>query len=150
MDYDQIKTRLAPCGLHCGKCFAFVDGEIKKNSKDLKESLGDFDVYAQRFVELINEPVLKKYPDFKSVLSFFASVECKGCRKEHCKLFKNCNVRDCHVNKKVGFCFQCSEFPCTKTGFDEHLNKRSVDINFRMREIGVEKYYEEIKDKPRY
>jgi hypothetical protein len=46
MEYEQIKSRLAPCGLHCGKCFAFVYGDIRKNSKGLKESLGEFDIYA--------------------------------------------------------------------------------------------------------
>jgi hypothetical protein len=150
MEYEQIKTRLAPCGLHCGKCFAFIDGDIKKLSIGLNESLGKFDVYAQRFVELIDEPILGKYPEFKEVLSFFSSIECKGCREEKCKIFKECKVRDCHVAKKVDFCFQCPEFPCANTGFDQHLQNRFIDINMRMRAIGVEKYYDEIKDKPRY
>jgi hypothetical protein len=150
MDYEQIKNRLAPCGLHCGKCYAFVDGDISNNSKKLKEQLGNFDIYAKRFVDLIDEPVFKKYPDFKEMLSYFTSVECGGCRKEKCKIFKDCKVRECYENKDVDFCFQCSDFPCDKTGFDEHLHKRSVDINMRMKEFGVEKYYNEIKDKPRY
>jgi hypothetical protein len=47
------------------------------------------------------------------------------------------------------FCYQCPDFPCNNTGFDEHLHKRSVDINNRMKEIGVEKYYEEVKDMKR-
>jgi hypothetical protein len=150
MDYDQIKNLLAPCGLHCGKCFAFVDGNIRKNSLSLKESLGDFEIYAQRFVDLLNEPLFNKYSDFKELLTYFASVECNGCRKEKCKIFKDCKVRDCHEKKGVDFCFQCSDFPCNKTGFDQHLHKRSVDINLRMKEIGIEKYYLEIKDKLRY
>jgi len=150
MNYSEIKNRLAPCGLHCGKCFAFSDGDIKNYSISLKESLGNFDIYAQRFVDLINAPVFIKYADFKELLSYFANVECKGCRKERCKIFKDCKVRDCHEQKKVDYCFQCSDFPCNNTGFDHHLYKRSVDINMRMKKIGVEKYYEEIKDKPRY
>ena len=150
MDYDLIKNRLAPCGLHCGKCFAFTDGDIKNHSKKLKESLGDFDIYAKRFIDLIDEPVFCKYPDFKELLNYFASIECAGCRKEKCKLFKDCKVKDCHEKKGVDFCFMCSDFPCDDTGFDQHLHKRSVDINRRMKEIGVVKYYEEIKDKPRY
>lgn len=150
MEYEQIINRLAPCGLHCGKCFAFVDGDIKNESKRLKESLGEFDIYAARFVDLINEPLFEKYPDFKKLLSYFASVECNGCRKEKCKIFKECKVRDCHETKRIDFCFQCSDFPCDNTGFDNHLHKRSVDINMRIKEIGVEEYYNEIKDKPRY
>jgi hypothetical protein len=150
MDYEQIKNRLAPCGLHCGKCFAFIDGDIKDYSKKLLESLGSFDIYASRFVDLLDEPVFGKYPDFKVMLSYFSTVECQGCRKERCKIFKDCKVRDCHEQKQVDFCFQCSDFPCNNTGFDEHLNKRSVDINLKMKETGVEAYYLSIKDKPRY
>ncbi|PKP02271.1 MAG: hypothetical protein CVU11_12495 [Bacteroidetes bacterium HGW-Bacteroidetes-6] len=150
MDYQQIKTRLAPCGIHCGKCFAFIDGDIKKHSHGLKESLGNFDMYAQRFAELLNEPLFEKYPVFKEVLTYLSAEECKGCREESCNLFKDCKVRSCHLDKKVDFCFQCPEFPCNNTGFDQHLYNRSVDINMRMRAIGVEKYYDEIKDEPRY
>jgi ribonucleotide reductase beta subunit family protein with ferritin-like domain len=75
---------------------------------------------------------------------------CQGCRKEKCKLFKTCNVRVCSEEKQVDYCFQCSHFPCENTGFDEHLYKRFVAINRRMQEVGVEKYYEEVKDLPRY
>ncbi len=150
MDYEQIKSKLAPCGLHCGKCFAFIDGDIKNYSAKLKGSLGDFDIYAKRFVDHLNEPVFNKYQDFKELLDYFSSVECAGCRKEKCKIFKDCKVRNCHEEREVDFCFQCSEFPCDNTGFDENLYKRSVDINLRMKKIGAEKYYNEIKDKPRY
>ncbi|MCK5022265.1 MAG: DUF3795 domain-containing protein [Candidatus Pacebacteria bacterium] len=150
MDYEQIKQRLAPCGLYCGKCFAFIDGDIAKNSKKLKESIGNFDVYAERFVDLIDEPIFKKYSDFKDLLQYFSNGNCGGCRKEKCKIFKDCKVRECYEKKAVDFCFQCSEFPCNNTGFDKHLQDRSVEINILMKEIGVEEYYNTIKDKPRY
>jgi hypothetical protein len=76
--------------LHCGKCFAFTDGDIKKYSNLLKENLGNFDVYAKLFVELLNEPVFEKYPDFIGLLAYFAAVDCRGCRNEKCKLFRTC------------------------------------------------------------
>lgn len=150
MNYQKIKERVAPCGLHCGKCFAFADGNIRSHSSQLKESLGNFEVYAERFVDLLDEPVFTKYHDFKELLDYFALVECKGCRNENCKLFQDCNVRSCSQSKGVDFCFECSDFPCNITGFDEHLHKRSVEINNKMMDIGVERYYDEIKDKPRY
>ena len=53
MDNEFIKTRLSPCGLHCGKCFAFSEGEICRLSKDLKDNLGGFDAYTERFVYLL-------------------------------------------------------------------------------------------------
>lgn len=150
MDYEFIKSKLSPCGLHCGQCFAFIGGNIKNYSIKLKESLGEFDAYAERFADLINEPVFNRYPEFKRLLNYFATVECAGCRNEKCKFYKDCKVRNCSEKKEVDFCFQCAEFPCKNTGFDPPLQKRSVDINTRMKKIGVEIYYNEIKDKPRY
>jgi hypothetical protein len=150
MDYEFIKSRLSPCGLHCGKCFAFFEGDIAQLSQQLENSLGNFDVYAERFISLLNEPVFSKYPDFKELLKYFSVAKCKGCRKERCVLFKSCKVRGCSEEQKVDFCFQCIDFPCNNTGLDEHLHKRSVSINQRMKEVGVEAYYNEIKDKPRY
>jgi hypothetical protein len=39
MEYEQILSALAPCGLSCEKCFAHVDGDIRKYSLKLKEKL---------------------------------------------------------------------------------------------------------------
>jgi hypothetical protein len=150
MEYEQIKNRIAPCGLHCGKCFAFKDGDIIESSRQLKKSLGNFDVYAERFIELLDEPVFKKYPEFKEMLDYFSTAECSGCRNEKCKLFKSCKVRSCSERKDVDYCFQCPDFPCNNTGFDVHLHERSVNINRKMSQIGVEEYYNEIKDQSRY
>jgi len=127
MDYEFIKSSLAPCGSHCGKCFAFVDGDIKNYSKKLNDSLGGFGVYANRFVDLINEPAFYKYNDFSEQLAYFASVECAGCRKEKCKTFTDCKVKDCSERQNVDFCLQCSKFPCENTRIDEHLQKRSIN-----------------------
>jgi len=147
---DTIKDKFGPCGISCEKCFAYANGTIRRSSIDLRESLGNFEIYARRFPELLGEPVFNKYPDFRELLNYFSSVECKGCRKEQCKIFSDCKVRDCHKAKGVDFCFQCPEFPCMNTGFDKHLYKRSVQINMRMKEIGIEEYYNEVKDEPRY
>jgi hypothetical protein len=150
MDYEQIKNRLAPCGLDCGKCYAFSEGDIKNFSRSLKESLGDFDIYAERFSDLTGGDIFKRYPDFKELLAYFSEGDCRGCRNENCKIFKDCNVRGCFETKGVDFCFQCPDFPCDNTGFDQHLQKRFVKINERMKQVGVENYFVEIKDKPRY
>jgi len=150
VDYEFIKSRLAPCGLHCGKCFAFCDGDISRLSNELKNSLGNFDVYAERFAEMLNESLFLKYPDFKEMLEFFSQGKCKGCRKEKCVIFKNCKVKECAENRAIDFCFECADFPCENTSFDEHLQKRWKEINIKMKEIGVEAYYAEIKDKTRY
>jgi hypothetical protein len=150
MDYEQIKATVSPCGLCCETCFAHVDGDIRRYSLKLKEKLGNFEPYAQRFETLLGIPIFKKYPDFKEMLDFLAAENCHGCRNEQCKLFKNCGVRPCHQEKQIDFCYQCDEFPCHKTNFDERLNKIWVLINEKIKETGLEQYYEKTKTRPRY
>ncbi|MHC4216664.1 MAG: DUF3795 domain-containing protein [Planctomycetota bacterium] len=147
MDYHEILDILAPCGLNCRKCFNYIKGDIAFHSKKVQELLGNFDVYAERFS--VFKPEFKDYPQFKKLLAYLASPECIGSRKGKCK-FPNCGVADCYKEKGVDFCFQCDEFPCDKTNFDPHLKKRWLQMNNRMKEIGVEAYYEETKNMCRY
>ena len=73
-----------------------------------------------------------------------------NCTNRNAKLFADCGVRPCHQKKEVDFCFQCEEFPCENTHFDGNLHKRWIELNNKIREKGVESYYLESKDKPRY
>ena len=147
MKYKEILNIIAPCGLNCYKCFANHNGEIRKTSLNLLNLLGSFDVYAERFSVFL--PIFKNYPSFKELLLYFTKENCKGCREGIC-IYPDCRVKDCIKEKKVDFCFQCDEFPCEKTNFDAHLKRRWIQMNNRMKEIGVESYYEETKDIPRY
>lgn len=104
--YEVAKQKLGPCGLHCGKCFAFSEGDINKLSKQLESALGNFNIYAERFLDMLDKPIFSKYPDFKKFLHYLTTVNCAGCRKEKCKLFKNCGVRSCSEEKVVDFCFR--------------------------------------------
>lgn len=143
----EILKIFAPCGLNCGKCVAFADGDIKKHAKELKGLFHSFDGYAEKFSIFI--PVFKNYPSFKELLDYFAQADCKGCRQGDGK-YPNCGVASCYKQKGVDFCFECDEFPCEKTNFDPDLKQRWIKINNRMKEIGVEAYFEETKDLPRY
>jgi len=150
MAYEQIKTSVAPCGLSCEKCFAHVDGDIRRYSLKLKEKLGNFGVYAKKFETLLGDPIFKKYPDFKEMLDYFASENCRGCRNEQCKMFENCGIRGCHQEKQIDFCYLCDEFPCNRTNFDEQMYKIWVIINEKIKETSIEQYYEKTKTRPRY
>ncbi len=147
---EIILDTFAPCGLNCEKCFARERGAIQKHAKELQNNLGNFDVYAEHFVELIGDHRFKNYPEFKNVLNLFTEGNCKGCRNEQCKLFSQCGVRACHQEKEIDFCFECNEFPCKKTNFDAHLQKRWITLNNHIRKIGIEQFYQETKDKARY
>jgi len=150
MTPEQLKETLAPCGLCCETCFAHANGDIRKYSIKLKEKLGNFHLNAERFVSLLENPVFKKYQDFKEMLDYFASENCQGCRNEQCRLFKNCGVRACHQKKMIDFCYQCDQFPCENTNFDPGLYKGWVIINKKIKEKGVEQFAKEAREHPRY
>jgi hypothetical protein len=147
MTYKEIVGMLAPCGLNCVKCMAFVSGDIKKNATELKRLLGAFDTYAQRFSRF--NPVFENYPAFKNLLEHFAQASCKGCRSGDC-WYPNCGVAPCCKQKGIDFCFQCDEFPCEKSNFDLNLKERWIRMNNLMKQKGVEAYFQGSKDLPRY
>lgn len=150
MTEETIKESIAPCGLCCETCFAHVRGDIRKLALRLKEKLGQFHLNAKRFETLLEEPIFKKYPDFKEMLDYFAEDHCRGCRQEQCKLFKNCGIRPCHQEKGLDFCYQCPDFPCDHTNFDPDLEKRWVALNEIIRKKGIVAYWEQARVRPRY
>ncbi|MBN2091018.1 DUF3795 domain-containing protein [candidate division KSB1 bacterium] len=147
MTRKDILNHLAPCGLNCHKCLSKESGTIKEHSKILKQLLGNFDNYAERFSNF--QPIFKHYPQFKEVLHILTQGDCTGCREGNCK-YPHCGVLACFREKDVDFCFECENFPCDHTNFDPDLHSRWLQMNRRMKEIGVEAYYEEKKDAPRY
>ncbi|AFM27669.1 DUF3795 domain-containing protein [Desulfomonile tiedjei] len=150
MTDEEIKESIAPCGLCCETCFAHVDGDIRTLSLKLKEKLGNFHLNAKRFETLLENPIFSKYPDFKEMLDYFAAENCRGCRNEQCKLFRNCGIRKCHQEKQIDFCYQCDRFPCEKTNFDPGLHKAWVIINEKIRTIGIEPYCQGARTRCRY
>jgi hypothetical protein len=59
-------------------------------------------------------------------------------------------VRPCHQEMGVDFCYQCDQFPCNNTRFDEHLYNSWVAINQIIRKKGIETYCETARTRPRY
>ena len=147
MNRKDLLNRLAPCGLDCSRCYAFADGEISILSKKLGQLLGDFEKYALRFSDDL--PIFTHFPSFRLLLDYMARVDCLGCRRGNCR-HPLCAVKNCHKKKNVDYCFQCTEFPCENTGFSKELKQRWIQRNYRMKEIGIEAYYEETKKLPRY
>ncbi len=150
MKNSELINNLGPCGLYCGQCFANENGSIRLHALALQKALGNFDNYALRFTTLLNDPRFSNYPVFKEVLNALTEGRCKGCRYQECKLFLQCRARECAQEKMVDFCFQCPEFPCNNHGFDKDLENRWLAINKKMATTGIQNYYEEIKDHPRY
>jgi hypothetical protein len=105
--------------------------------------------------------------DYNQILQVLApcGLNCKKCMAYNSSNIKHHSIKlkellgsfDNYVElpfvtneKGVDNCYQCNEFPCEKSNFDENLKSRWINMNKRMKEIGIEKYYEETNDKPRY
>ncbi len=145
---EFIKSRLAPCGLSCGKCLAYAGGPIQKLSQQLGDELGEnFSAYAERFEAM--DSIFKDYAQFKRFLDFLATGLCEGCREKGC-LFKDCQVTVCVREKGVDYCYQCDEFPCDRHGMPDGLAQRWLSNNKKMQKIGSEAWFCGCKDTPRY
>lgn len=147
VEYLEVKTRLAPCGLDCSRCADYEHGEIKATSVLLLELLGNYGRLAQMKSKAF--PVLENYPQFRDVLSAFAGASCSGCRGDHILCPTRCSAKICHRENNVDFCFQCLNYPCNNQFYGK-LRERWLSINDRMKEIGPEAYYEEQSKQPRY
>ena len=147
MTYEEIKKNLAPCGLSCRKCMVYVGGEIKHHAGELGRLLGNFDSAAARLSRFA--PVFSNWPAFKVLLAYFTETACKGCRSGEC-IYTSCGVMSCYRTKGVDFCSQCGEFPCRNSNFEGEMEKRWRERVSRMKEVGVEGYWEETEDLPRY
>ena len=148
MNREDLVQRVAPCGLSCELCVSFAQGPVREHARELAALLGgNFATYAARFTAL--NPVFAKYGDFRELLEYLASGSCTGCRGSGC-LFAACRVTRCVRDKGVEFCFQCAQFPCDGHGMPPLLAERWRKNNERLQTMGLEAYYEMIKDKPRY
>ena len=52
--------------------------------------------------------------------------------------------------EEADFCFECGDFPCEEVNFEAGLREKWLRANERMREIGVEAYFNEVKDRSHY
>lgn len=116
MERKDYLDRLAPCGLHCGECFAFKDGHIHRSARELREFLGDFEPYAKRFSARF-EPKFDNYPAFVELLDYLAEVECTGCRNEECRFYANCRVRTVWRKRAWTSAATARSFPVRKPGW---------------------------------
>jgi hypothetical protein len=147
MEYQMILKRLSPCGLDCHRCADFSGGEIKRLSADLKEHLAGYQRVAG--LKADHNHTFGAYPAFAEILELFSKAACGGCRADDVNCPITCDVKTCHKEREVDFCFQCADYPC-ESPLDPRLKERWKLRNDRMREIGVVEFYVEQSKLPRY
>ncbi|GBF32955.1 hypothetical protein DCCM_2052 [Desulfocucumis palustris] len=148
MEYNEVLKHLAPCGLDCGRCADYENGEIKQLSAKLLQAMGNNYGRVAKMKSGENI-VFNNYRHFEEILTSFSLASCSGCRGEKNLCPIECAAKTCHKEKGVDFCFQCSEYPCQKQ-FSGRLRERWININNRMKEIGAVEYYFEQVQLPRY
>ena len=88
MENKERLEMAAPCGIDCGICELYVcNGN------------------PELFDYLVSKGIPKE------------SLPCLGCRKVEGKcpvIGATCETYKCFTEKKIGFCFECREFPCSK------------------------------------
>ncbi|EPR37083.1 Protein of unknown function DUF3795 [Desulfovibrio sp. X2] len=143
---DAVRD-LAPCGLSCARCLAFVGGPVQEHAAALLDALTNFERHAGRFAAF--DPVFAHYGEFQALAGWFAKGRCRGCRSGEC-LHGGCRVGACARERGVDFCFRCADFPCADSGLEEPLRARWIAMNRAMAEKGPENFHRESLTKPRY
>lgn len=124
-----------------------MDGEISSLAGRLSNLLAGFEKAAG--FAAAHVPALAGYPQFVGVLDFLSGATCTGCRQGGMPL-PFCAARTCAPRKGVSFCFQCGEYPCSRNSFPSHLAASWRRCNDRMKDIGVEAFYDEQLGTARY
>ena len=147
MEKSEVIGKLSVCGLDCSRCADYENGEIRSLSIKLSELLKGYKGLAR--IKAENDSTFKGYPEFEQILNHFAEGTCSGCRSNNVQCPLECHAKSCRLERSIDFCFECDEFPCDKQ-FKGKLRERWIQRNNRMKEIGVEKYYIEQSQLPRY
>jgi hypothetical protein len=117
---ENKKALAAPCGMYCGVCGVYIAD--RDNNLKFKESLTK--VYGVSVDE----------------------IKCKGCLSdEPFVLCQACPVKSCVIEKGLGGCHQCDDFPC------KIIDNLPLNIGKKVilraiptwRELGTEKWMEE-------
>ena len=158
MDKQQLLHYVAPCSLFCYTCPALKDGAVSECAQKLCN-------YLEGYYDFNDENIPEKYrswlPEFESFykkLEGYTKSRCPGCRDNPSPgagCVEGCVVPSCVKEHEVDYCAECSEFPCQKAkDFFLTLNiviERDWELgNKRIKEIGIEEYFNEKKEVSHY
>ena len=130
MKMTESTTLIGPCGIYCGECEGY---KCKDNTASLEF--------------LVSKGIKRE------------KLPCTGCRdsKGNCPAIGDtCETYTCVLKHKVDFCFECSDFPCTKLNpaadrADMLPHNIKVFNLCCIRQLGAEKFLERASDiKSRY
>ena len=129
---ESEKKLIAPCGIYCGQCNDYL-AYAKGDPEAMTKAIAEISKVLHRNVS----------PD---------EVRCLGCWGEvhtaHSACI-GCEVRRCAEGKGILTCAVCDEFLCEKLDRRIRKNdKKQRDNLYRIREVGLEAWLDEIKSSP--
>ncbi len=152
---EEILKRIAPCSMFCSTCTGCQYGEISYHAKKLLHYLEGHEEFLDKNLKKEYRHKLEEFKTFQKKLKKYANPKCGGCRDGRavgCSI-KNCLIPECVKKHQVDFCAECGEFPCEKvndTIYKKTTIEKWLNGNKQIREIGIEEYDKENKEKPHY
>ncbi len=155
---DDLLNYIAPCSLLCYTCPSLKDGAIAECSAKLCKYFEGYYDFNDANIPEQYRGYLDEFASFYKELEKYTDSKCPGCRNKPIPGFgciEGCVVPECVKEQGVDYCAECSEFPCEKaTNFFATINKvigRDWENgNKRIKEVGIEKYFNEKKNISHY
>lgn len=152
---SELLDSIAPCSMLCKTCTGCKQGSISYHAKELLKLLEGYEEFLEKNLKPAYRHKLGEYQLFHKKLQKYANPKCDGCRvggHRGCSI-ENCFILECTQAHNVDFCAFCKDFPCDKVNekvFDQSILEKWLRGNQKIKEIGIEKYYEEKKEEPHY
>ncbi len=152
---EKILKAVAPCSMFCSTCTGCKYGDISFHATELLRLLEGHEEFLDKNLKAQYRDRLEEFRIFQKRLKKLAHPKCGGCRNggaSGCSI-NGCIIPECVKEHNVNCCGECSEFPCDKVkeaGFKETTIKKWLDGSSKIREVGIEAYYQENKDIPHY
>jgi hypothetical protein len=121
---EDLKLNTAVCGIDCFNCEVFhtnIDAFFNAMSEERKAAM-------------VSRGMTKE------------KMRCQGCRTSGCTMLTGkCETLECVQNKKVDFCFECDDFPCSRLqpladGADRYPQNLKVYNLITIQNKGLEKW----------
>jgi hypothetical protein len=163
MEKDKISEQethlIAPCGIYCGACDAFL-GKSASLAKEIYQILDGFNLSDVGPIVLgIDSQKLKTF--FKVLKKMSKRGKCPGCLGGGAN--PACPLKKCPKDQGFLTCAECDQLPCPPSdadranplanapGFLELISKRYNNWNIenlkRIQEIGYRKFIDEMQEK---
>ncbi|HNQ19406.1 MAG: DUF3795 domain-containing protein [Smithellaceae bacterium] len=126
----DLKVSTAVCGIDCFNCelyFKNIDSFFEKMSKERKAGFTSRGMTKEKLL-------------------------CKGCRISGCTMIAGkCETLECAKLRKLDFCFECSDFPCSKLqplaeGADRYPHNLKIYNLTTIKNKGLEKWASEVTE----